>query len=287
MIFQDDTIRIEEYFDGRPISIWEMRNKNIYARFAEMICHYNFNQRAKNEVQMHSPLDVQKLYFHQVLDKWAPSVLERIEDMKKELEKAGQRQHVDVLSSLQATFLFDGFDSHFRDMVPAASDTFPAVLCHNDVLANNLLMGRSHNQHLLLIDYEYTGWNPMAMDLANWVNECMLDNAYPYGTGSYSYVENKMDIEEIENMAKIYMRTYFENYAETAVKSKYEDSDQFLKTNLAEFVRQIEKCCLLNNLFWGVLAISILQPGSYAAQGDWNYEYAAHRIKMYEAMKGK
>jgi len=30
-----------------------------------------------------------------------------------------------------------------------------------------------------MIDYEYAGWNPMAMDVANYVNETMLDNSYP------------------------------------------------------------------------------------------------------------
>jgi thiamine kinase-like enzyme len=48
-------------------------------------------------------------------------------------------------------------------------------------------MGVEDNHELLLIDYEYAGWNPMAMDLANYLNETMLDNAYPFRNGIHWY----------------------------------------------------------------------------------------------------
>ena len=41
-------------------------------------------------------------------------------------------------------------------------------------------MNYEDNRKLMIIDYEYAGWNPMAMDLANYLNETMLDNSYPY-----------------------------------------------------------------------------------------------------------
>jgi thiamine kinase-like enzyme len=41
-------------------------------------------------------------------------------------------------------------------------------------------MNFEDNSKLMIIDYEYSGWNPMAMDLANYFNETMLDNSYPY-----------------------------------------------------------------------------------------------------------
>jgi hypothetical protein len=42
LLFQDDKYRVEGFFEGRPITIWEMRNPTIYRAYAEMICHYNF-----------------------------------------------------------------------------------------------------------------------------------------------------------------------------------------------------------------------------------------------------
>lgn len=35
----------------------------------------------------------------------------------------------------------------------------------------------------MLIDFEYVGLNPRAFDLANYLNETALDNAYPLKNG--------------------------------------------------------------------------------------------------------
>ena len=43
LFFTDGTYRIEGFFHGRPISIWEMRNASIFLNYAEMICDYNFS----------------------------------------------------------------------------------------------------------------------------------------------------------------------------------------------------------------------------------------------------
>jgi thiamine kinase-like enzyme len=45
-------------------------------------------------------------------------------------------------------------------------------------------------EEIILIDYEYTGWAPRAMDLANYFNETMLDNAYPMKNGIGLYLNN-------------------------------------------------------------------------------------------------
>jgi len=54
-------------------------------------------------------------------------------------------------------------------------------------------MNFKDNRKLMIIDYEYSGWNPMAMDLANYVNETMLDNSYPFENGIAWYLDNCMD----------------------------------------------------------------------------------------------
>jgi len=53
-------------------------------------------------------------------------------------------------------------------------------------------MNLADNRKFLIIDYEYAGWNPMAMDLANYLNESMLDNAYPLKNGIDYYTDNCM-----------------------------------------------------------------------------------------------
>jgi hypothetical protein len=43
LYFQNTTYRIEGFFDGRPITIWEMRNPMIYTKYAELMVDYNFS----------------------------------------------------------------------------------------------------------------------------------------------------------------------------------------------------------------------------------------------------
>ena len=56
----------------------------------------------------------------------------------------------------------------------------------------------------MLIDYEYTGWNPMVADLANYLNETMLDNNGIHNEMTYN-INNCMNIFELKEMAERYM----------------------------------------------------------------------------------
>jgi thiamine kinase-like enzyme len=43
---------------------------------------------------------------------------------------------------------------------------------------------------VIFIDFEYTAWNPRGMDIANYFNETMLDNAHPLKRGIKFYLQN-------------------------------------------------------------------------------------------------
>lgn len=96
--------------------------------------------------------------------------------------------------------MFEGYQDHFKSLIPEQNELFPIVLCHNDVLENNILMKVNNNKDIMLIDYEYSGWNPMAMDLANWINETMLDNSFPEKNGIELYLNNSMEKDEVREM---------------------------------------------------------------------------------------
>jgi thiamine kinase-like enzyme len=83
-------------------------------------------------------------------------------------------------------------------------------------------MNHADNRNLMLIDYEYAGWNPMAMDLANYIGETILENAYPLGNGINWYLDNMMQYPEIQSMIKTYMIKYFNDYMEEHIKQKYD-----------------------------------------------------------------
>ena len=64
----------------------------------------------------------------------------------------------------------------------------------------------------MLIDYEYVGWEPRAFDLANYINESMLDNAYPMKNGIALYLDNFMNDREQEILFKEYLTRFYEKY---------------------------------------------------------------------------
>ena len=48
LYFQNSEYRIESFFDGRPLSIWEMRNPVFMNAYAKSICDFNFNKHARD-----------------------------------------------------------------------------------------------------------------------------------------------------------------------------------------------------------------------------------------------
>jgi len=86
------------------------------------------------------------------------------------------------------------------------------VLGHNDAQENNILSSLENAENIILIDYEYTGWAPRAMDLANYFNETMLDNDYPLKNGIGYYLNNFINDYEQDIVITTYLDTYYDKY---------------------------------------------------------------------------
>lgn len=50
----------------------------------------------------------------------------------------------------------------------------------------------------------------MAYDLANYLNECTIDNAHPKGVGVKLYLENFPTEEERHHFLSVYLKRYFD-----------------------------------------------------------------------------
>ena len=159
---------------------------------------------------------------------------------------------------------------------------FPNVLTHNDCHQNNIMMSMRNNLDLILIDFEYAGWNPMAMDVACYINETMNDNSYPGDNGIKWYLTNLMTVQEQEEFIKTFLKHYFFNYMPSQKKLlEYgNDVDVFLDEHLQPFQRQVWDCCLLNNFFWGVWALSLLSELEFLKTGIFNFDFADSRCEM-------
>ena len=114
-----------------------------------------------------------------------------------------------IIDMIDKEFLFDGYEEFFSQLVPRQSQI---VLSHVDTQENNILMFAVDNEQLMLIDYEFADWNPMAYDIANYCNECTCDNAATesnFNCGVQYYEINFPKRSEIEFLATEYLRHFY------------------------------------------------------------------------------
>mmetsp|Transcript_7353 Transcript_7353/g.5619 ORF Transcript_7353/g.5619 Transcript_7353/m.5619 type:complete len:115 (-) Transcript_7353:230-574(-) len=112
---------------------------------------------------------------------------------------------VKILSDFQAMFFPSDWIEYYPRLLPMETEI---VLTHNDGQENNMLVSLRDNLSVMLIDYEYSGWQPRAMDLADYFNEVMTDNAFPYPPGIAYYLENIMQESDLEYMVTAYLQHY-------------------------------------------------------------------------------
>ena len=178
--------------------------------FAKAIYQFHFDQPAVEQLKQLIPLDVNKLAIDTAINNWGPMLKERLPSMRGKLLQDNGIPHPDklgIIDQLERTFLFDGYKEYFTKLVPRDSEI---VLAHNDAQENNILASLEDNSKITLIDYEYGGWNPMAMDIANYLNECTIDNAYPMGVGIKHYPDNYPSESERNFLIQTYLKLYYE-----------------------------------------------------------------------------
>jgi len=71
------------------------------------------------------------------------------------------------------------------------------------------MMRNGKNEEIVLIDFEYGGWNPFAFDIANFISELALDNAHPEGNGVKVYPSNFPGKEEINELCRMFFYAYY------------------------------------------------------------------------------
>jgi thiamine kinase-like enzyme len=149
--------------------------------------------------------------------------------MKRRLIEDGSEKHayqLEVIDLIEKTFLFEGYQEHFSKQVPRDS-VFPIVLAHNDAQENNIMMINGENEKIVMIDFEYGGWNPFSFDIANYISELSLDNAHPKGNGCKVYPSNFPSKQEIGMLCMSFLRQYWLKYEESRqVKLELGSADQ-------------------------------------------------------------
>lgn len=132
LLFAGDNWRLERFFEGRPISIWEMRNPFLMNRVADLLFNFNWNQKVREEAAKIIPMNKDNLYIDMFIDDWAPSVKEQFPSMRSRLLQDNGIPHPESLKAIDTVdrhLFFNGYQKWFKDLVPR--DT-PIIFAHND-----------------------------------------------------------------------------------------------------------------------------------------------------------
>lgn len=124
--------RIESFFHGRPLTIWELRNPLLQKIYMQKLVAFNFNKGAISRLKDKYPIDKDNLCLDQYIKEWAPAVKKRLPSFRGKLLQDNGIEHpasLKLIDALDKTFLFKGFEEYFSSLIPRDSTI---VLAHND-----------------------------------------------------------------------------------------------------------------------------------------------------------
>jgi len=84
-IFSNETYRIEEFINGRPMSIWEMKNPFLMKTIVGKIFKINFNQHLRQSVEQILPCNPNKLAIDIAIEEWGPKVRDKLPSLRGQL----------------------------------------------------------------------------------------------------------------------------------------------------------------------------------------------------------
>ena len=159
--------------------------------------------------------------------------------------------------------------------------TRPTIrLCHNDVLASNILY-QDDTQQIQLIDFEYGGCNYPSFDIANHWNE--------YANGPPTTAVPNYEWFPTPAQQTAFVQAYLDTVHTIVVdrggsNRKDKDTPPPIPT-LEDLLEEIQVFCLVNHLYWGLWAVN-----QAATEGCTDYDYllyAQSRFHQYWISKAQ
>lgn len=156
LIYQSDSYRLEEFYSGRTLTIFELRNDLIIERTAKLICEFNWDPELRKIAQEELGPPSSNRFLDKYLNQYGPELKSKFEVLKQ-TTKDGEwdDDRYNLLLEFEKVFLYEGSFEYFRSLLDS-QDTL--VLAHNDLQECNLLASDLNNLNFILIDYEFLGW---------------------------------------------------------------------------------------------------------------------------------
>ena len=99
LIFANEVFRIEHFVDGRPLSIWEMRNPQIMKQVARAIYDFHHTSGAADKVLALKPINRDYLAIDHYITEWGSQAETRIQKIRSKLTLTNPN-HVQISKDL-------------------------------------------------------------------------------------------------------------------------------------------------------------------------------------------
>lgn len=153
----------------------------------------------------------------------------------------------------------------------------PAVYCHNDLQGGNVLyredITQNGNPNLVLIDFEFGGYNYRGFDFANHFCEWCFD----YGTMEYPHFQMKMDKFPTRQEQIDFFTIYLDQLSKEGVLLKRPPDEE-----IEIMLREINIFVCSVHLFWNLWSAKMCLTSSYAFV---HREHGKTRKMLYQKSK--
>lgn len=282
VLWFSDEVRVEEFVISQTFSVEDMGDRN---QRRKLMYYVQKIHRLKPDFVKPEPL------FERYLDESFQliTLFKESVEKKKDLFSEEEMEKVKEIQQLISQEEIDWIKDHH----PKADN----VLSHNDFLNGNILKTGPGGKSFVLIDYEYSTYNPKAFDIANFITESLFDYDYPEFPFFKYYPEKRDGDEAMRDIVKYYV--LFSNQAEdmeasaafeliedeakadAALLELFGDQEK-VDAEIEELMGQINICVLLSHYLWILWGIMVCKNPNV----NFGYiEFAYQRFLDYKAIK--
>jgi thiamine kinase-like enzyme len=277
-IFEDGDCVIFEYIPSTTCTLEDFKTVETYFDAIKQLGEYC--KLFANNPQEYQALNMNKTLLAHILDK---GIVERSLTKMKQIF-ASPEANVDKsgLESIIHWLESTAFSPKAKEVIEEGNKQ-PMIICHNDFYWLNVL--KKNSGGVMLIDYEYTAFNPLGWDIANYYTE--RNFRYNKETHAFDYVEDLPSFEERSLVYKYYLLCLGDSFDSSTpvdaqfifdlTSGKYNhliDEDELSRLSDAQY---FTKLCFLVNLQWILFNCIMLDEDP-----TWPLiEYTLHRIELH------
>jgi len=271
--------RLEELLESETLTAAKIRDKDHSNWIAEKLAEiHTLGRLLENKV----PLEIRGDMVFIRLRGWSTKAASLLPELK-----ARYTNNADLVEiEKYITALDSGDELYWLITLLASRGGSPSVFCHNDLQYGNILHLTKPDKSrttsysssslttnpIVMIDYEYAGFNPRGFDIGNHFCEWMAD----YHCDTPHKLMNAFPTEEQQG---VFLKSYLDNWLRLAGKIW---TPTRRARELQVLHREANDYATVSHLFWGVWGV--IQARNSEIEFDY-LGYSAERFKAYESLK--